>query len=278
MKRTFRDDDRHASISSQTWSDFPRLSLRGRTFLTITCATGMAIDQPCKSNNSVPSNVLSLLFYFLFFLLRYLWIASLHYQLLKNSNTSTISIREISWKFFFPSSYIHILNSIAFCIADDRKIYYLKTCSTYNYYFHLKKRRSRDLSDLHSILQLSYFIENFDIISHRVPAIPIERSSSRSRKWFWPGAPLDPSLRATEQLPEFYCPSSPCESKNKETTVNRVTYVPSPPVSTSKYVTLLSTVTDPRHLKHADEEGEKKKKENRKEKEKTMFDCLEFIR
>ena len=161
---------------------------------------------------------------------------------------------------FFIHTYIEF-----YCILH-RRSKDLKTCSTYNYYFHLKKRRSRDLSDLHSIFQLSYFIENFDIISHRVPAIPIERSSSRSRKWFWPGAPLDPSLRATEQLPEFYCPSSPCESKNKETTVNRVTYVPSPPVSTSKYVTLLSTVTDPRHLKRRWRGWKKKKKIEKKRK------------
>lgn len=128
MKRTFRDDDRHASISSQTWSDFPTLSLRGRTFLTITCATGMAIDQPCKSNNSVPSNVLSLLFYFLFFLLRYLWIASLHYQLLKNSNTSTISIREISSNFsFLLHTYIYwILLHFASQIERSKNLLHLQ--------------------------------------------------------------------------------------------------------------------------------------------------------
>lgn len=94
MKRSFRDDDRHASISRAKLGAIFQgsLSLRGRTFLTITCATGMAIDQPCKSNNNVPSNVLSVVtfFYFLFSARISLNRRSSLLQLLKK-NTSTIS-------------------------------------------------------------------------------------------------------------------------------------------------------------------------------------------
>lgn len=167
MKCTFRDDDRHASISSQTWSDFPRLSLPGRTFLTITCATGMVIDQPCKSNNNVPSNVLSVVTFFLFFffLPRYLWITSLHYQLLKNSNTSTIfywiqSLWNIVKIFVSCFLYMEILNSIAFCIAEWSKKDLLSKNSIYNYYFlydaKCLKKRKKDIEEIYVIYTRSY--------------------------------------------------------------------------------------------------------------------------
>lgn len=149
MKRTFRDDDRHASISSQTWSDFPRLSLRGRTFLTITCATGMAIDQPCKSNNSVPSNVLSLLFYFLFFFA----------QISLDRQSPLPATKKLEYIYYlyprnimkiFLSFFIHTYIEF-YCILHRRwsKDLLSKNLLHLQLLFSFKKRRLRDLRDLH---------------------------------------------------------------------------------------------------------------------------------
>lgn len=172
MKRSFRDDDRHASISRAKLGAIFQgsLSLRGRTFLTITCATGMAIDQPCKSNNNVPSNVLSVVtfFHFLFSARISLNRRSPLLQLLKK-NTSTISslldtislyLREISWKFSF-FVYIEFYR----ISRRSKDVSYLKTCVLFTIIIFsircLKKRHSKDLCDLHSIV---VFYRNIKII------------------------------------------------------------------------------------------------------------------
>lgn len=170
MKCTFRDDDRHASISSQTWSDFPRLSLRGRTFLTITCATGMAIDQPCKSNNNVPSNVLSFVTFFFSFFFFFAQISLNRQSLLPATkklecfyylplDTLSKYAYEISWKFsFFFFVYIKMLNCIAFCIADDREIYYLKTFALliiiiFYTIRNIEKKKKRQIQEIYADLR-----------------------------------------------------------------------------------------------------------------------------
>lgn len=75
--------------------------------------------------------------------------------------------------------------------------------------------------------------------------------------------------RASEQpnnSPNSIVPVHHVNRKTKKLRWIELTYVSSPPVSTSKYVTLLSTVTDPRHLKRRWRGWKKKKKIEKKRK------------